>query len=89
MGDTKLPKCVMFRDLVRGAGCVGEQKSGWDVSWTTSERLASTPTSGQLRPGTRGNGAERRNKGRNISWINESLQRKPGLDFGMQTYART
>ena len=33
---------------------------------------------------TRGNGAERQNKGRNISWRNGSLQRKPRLDYGMQ-----
>ena len=37
----------------------------------------------------RGNGAERRNKERNFSWRNGSLQRKPGLDCGMQSYART
>ena len=33
---------------------------------------------------TRGNGAGRRNKGRNVSWRNGSLQRKSGLDDGMQ-----
>ena len=53
------------------------------------ELSASTPTSGQLQPRTRGNGAERRNKGRNISWRTGSLQMKPGLDYGMQPYART
>ena len=36
-----------------------------------------------------GNGAERRNKGRNSSWRNGSLQRMPRLDYGMQWYART
>ena len=36
------------------------KKSGWGVSWTTSELSASTPTSGQLQPRTRGDGAERR-----------------------------
>ena len=35
-----------------------------------------TPTSGRLHPRTRGNGA-RQNKGRNISWHNGSLQKKP------------
>ena len=29
-------------------------KSGWGVSWTTSELSASTPTSGRLQPGERG-----------------------------------
>ena len=33
---------------------------------------------------------ERRKKGRNISWRNGSLlQRKPRLDYGMQSYAPT
>ena len=35
------------------------------------------------------NCAERQDKGRNISWRNGSLQRKPRLDYGMQWYART
>ena len=53
--------------------------------WTISELSASTPTSGRLQPRTRGNGAERRN----ISWRNGSLQRKPRLDYGVQSCART
>ena len=90
MEDTRQTKCVIFGELVGGAGCVGgQEKNGWGVSWTTSELSASTPTSGRLQPRTRGNGAERRNKGRNISWRNGSLQRKPGLDYGMQSYVRT
>ena len=56
------------------------KKSGWGVSWTTSELSASTPTSGRLQPRTRGNGAERQNKGRNISRQNGSLQKKTRLD---------
>ena len=54
------------------------KKSGKGVSWTTSELSASTPTSGRLQPRTRGNGAERQNKGRNISWRNGSLQKNQG-----------
>ena len=27
--DTRLPKCVMFGELVGGAGCVGDQKKEW------------------------------------------------------------
>ena len=67
MEGTRLPKSVMFGELVGG-----RKKSGWGVSWTTSELSASTPTSGQLQPRTRGNGAERRNKGHEHSmakWI--------------------
>ena len=29
MEDTRLPKCVMFRELVEGAGCVGGQEKEW------------------------------------------------------------
>ena len=50
---------------------------------------AFVPTRGRLQPRTRGNDAERQNKGRNISWRNGSLQRKSRLDYGMQWYART
>ena len=86
MEDTRLPKYVMFGELVGGAGCGGGRKnSGWLVSCeTTSELSASTPTSGRLQPRTRGDGAGRRNKGRNISLQKKSLQGKPGLDYGMQ-----
>ena len=85
----RLPKCVMFGELVGGgAGCVGASiKNGWGVSWTTSELSVSTPTSRRLQARTRGDGAERRNKGQNVSWRNGSLQRKSGLDYGMQSYA--
>ena len=61
MEDTRLPKYVMFGELVGGAGCVGgRKKSAWGVSCgTTSELSASKPTSGRLR---------------NVSWRNKSLQ---------------
>ena len=41
---------------------MGQQykKSGWGVSWTTSEFSPSTSTSGRLQPRMRGNGAEQR-----------------------------
>ena len=85
MEDTRLPKCAMFGELVEGAGCVGGQgKSGDGVPWTTPELSAPTPSSGQLQPRTRGNDAGGQNKERNVSWRNGSLQRKPGLDYGMQ-----
>ena len=50
--DTRLPKCVMFGELV-GRG-VGRKKSGWGVSCMTFELSVSTPTSGRLQPRTRG-----------------------------------
>ena len=27
--DTRLPKCVMFGEMVRDAGCVGGQEKDW------------------------------------------------------------
>ena len=34
MEDTRLPKCVIFGELVGGVGCLGRarKKSGWGVS---------------------------------------------------------
>ena len=58
-------------------------KSGRDVSWSTSEPSASTPISGRLLPRTKGNGAGRWNKGLDVSWRNGPLQRKPGIDYSM------
>ena len=29
MEDTRLPKCVIFGELVEGAGCVGGQEKEW------------------------------------------------------------
>ena len=29
MEDTRLPKCVIFEELVAGAGCVGGQEKEW------------------------------------------------------------
>ena len=67
MEDTRLPKCVMFGELMGTRAMWGaRKKSGWGVSWMTSELLVSTPTSGQLQPRMRWNGAGRRNKGRHI-----------------------
>ena len=75
MEHTRLPKCVMFGNMVGGAGSVrGQEEECVCVAWMTSERLASTPTSGRLQPRTRGNGAERWNKGRDISWRDGSLR---------------
>ena len=85
MEDTRLLKCVKFGELVGGGGCVGSRKNNVrGVYWTTSELSVLTATSGRLLPRTRVNGARRLNKGRNVSWRNRSLQRKPGLDYGMQ-----
>ena len=38
MEDTRVPKCVMFGELVGGLVGGHKKKSGWVVSWTTSLR---------------------------------------------------
>ena len=71
MEDARLPTCVMFGEMVGGAGCVGGQEKEWmgcfldDLrafginahQWTTAAQDG-------------GDDAERQNKGRNISWRN-------------------
>ena len=87
MKDTILPKCAIFGELTgggRGLRRGGRKRSGCAVFWATSELSASTPTSGRLQTKTRGDDAGRWNKGRNASWRNGSLQKKPALDYGMQ-----
>ena len=51
-----------------GAARGARKKSGWGVSWKTSEPSASTPVSERLQPRTSRNGVGRRNKGWNVSW---------------------
>ena len=42
MEDMRLSRCAMFGELLVGAGCMrGRKKSGWGVSWMTSEFLIS------------------------------------------------
>ena len=47
------------------------KKSGWGVSWTTSDLLISSLTSERLQPRTRGNGARRRSKARGRTFQGE------------------
>ena len=86
MEDTRLPKCVMVGELVGGAGCVGGQEKEWTGCFLDDLRAFGInadqwTTAAQ---DERGNVAGRRNKGRSVSWRNVLLQRKPGVDYGMQ-----
>ena len=90
MEDTRLPKCVVFGEMVGGAGCVESLEKEWmgcfldDLrafginadQWTTAAQ-------------DEGEWRRRQNEGRNISWQNGSLQKKTRLEYGMQWYART
>ena len=69
-----------------GEGYLGGQEKEWMKCFQDDLRafgINNNQCSGRLQPRTRGDGAERRNKGRNISWRNRSLQRKPRLDYGV------
>ena len=63
-GGHKTTKMCDFRRTGWGRGLRGggQKKSGWGVSWTTSELSVSAPTSGRLQLTTRGNSARRRNQ---------------------------
>ena len=82
MEDTRLPKCVMFGELVEGAGCVRGQENRYMRCFLDDLRAFGINADQWTT-------AAQQNKGRNISWRNESLQRKPRLGYGMQWYART
>ena len=68
-GDTRLPKSVVFIELVGVAGCVGGQEKEWMGCFLDGLGAFGilTPTSGRLQPRTKGNAAERSNKGRKVS----------------------
>ena len=42
MEDTRLPKCTMFGEMVRGAGCVGGQEKEWTGCFLNDLESAST-----------------------------------------------
>ena len=69
MEDTRLPKCVMFGEMMGGAGLVGGQEKEWTGSLLDDLRAfginADQGTTVAQDGG--GDGAERQKKGRNIS----------------------
>ena len=90
MEDTRLPKCVMVGEKVGGAGCAGGQKKECMGCLLDDLRAFGINTDQRTTAAqTKGNGAERQSKERNISWQNGSLQKKARLDYGMQWYTRT
>ena len=56
MKGMRLPNCLAFGELVRGARAAwgGRKKGGRRVPWTTSELSLSMPTGGRLQPRARG-----------------------------------
>ena len=71
MEDTRLPKCVIFGELVGGAGCVGGQEKEWMVCFLDDLRAFGINPD-QWATTAQDKGKWRRTaeqgKGRNISW---------------------
>ena len=76
------------RKMVGSAGCVGGQEKEWVGHFLDDLKTFGINTD-QWTTATQDEGGwhRRQNEGRNISWRNGSLQGKPGLDYGMQSYA--
>ena len=69
MDDTSLRKCVMFGEMVGGAGCVGGQEQEWMGCFLDDLRAFGINTDHQgttVAQEEGGNGAGRRN----VSWQN-------------------
>ena len=89
MEDTRLPKCVMFGEMVGSAGCVGSQEKEW-VGVSQDDLRAFGINADQWTSAAHHEGEWRtESKGWSISTRNESSQRKPRLGYDMQWYART
>ena len=85
MEDTRLPKCMVFGELVWGAGWVGGHEKEWMGCFQDDLRAFGINADQRTTAAQdEGGSARRRNKGRNVSWRNGSLQRKSEMDYGMQ-----
>ena len=90
MEDTRLPKCVMFGEMVGGTGCVGGQEKEWMGCFLDDLRAFGInadqwTTAAQDEVEWRGT-AEQGAEHFMAKWIDAE---KPRLDYGMQWYART
>ena len=91
LGDTRLPKCIMFGELVGDVCCVGGKEKECTRCLLDDLRafgIKSKPVD-VCSPGRGGMAQDRGTRGRNVSWRNGSLQGKSVLGYGMQCYART
>ena len=90
MEDTRLPKCVIFGELVGGADCVESQEKEWMGCFLEDLRafgINADPWTTAAQD--EGEWARTLEQGAENFMGNGSLQIKAGLDFGMQWYART
>ena len=76
---TRLPKCVMFGELMGGAGCVGGQEKEWIGCLLDDLKAFGI---GQWTAAAQDEGEWRKTAER-LLWRKRWLQRKSGLDYGM------
>ena len=90
MEDTRLLKCVMFGEMVGGAGFVGDQEKEW-MGCFLDDLRAFGINADQWTTAAQDEGEWRRTaeQGAEHFMAKRSLQRKPRLDYGMQWYAPT
>ena len=83
--DTRLSKCGIFGELAGEAGYVRGQEKEWMGRFLDDFRVFYT-NADQWTTAVRDDGGWRRTaeQGGGVSWRNASLQRKSGLDYGMQ-----
>ena len=91
MEDTRLPKCVMFGEMVGGASCGGgQEKEG--LGFFLDNLRAFGINADQWTTAAQDEGEEWRKTAEQeaehfmAKWI---VAEKPRLDYGMQWYART
>ena len=91
MEDTRLPKCVMFGDMVGGAGCVGGQEKEWMRCFLDDFRAFGTNadqwTTAAQDEGEWRKTAEQGAEHFMAEWI--VAEKIKAVDYGMQWYART
>ena len=90
MEDTRLPKFVMFGEMVGGAGCLRGQEKEWMGRFLDDLRVfginADQTTTAAQDEGEWRRTAEQGAEHFMAKWI---AAETPRLDYGMQGYART
>ena len=91
MEDTRLPKCVMFGDMVGGAGCVGGQEKEWMRCFLDDFRAFGT-NADQWTTAAQDEGEWRKTAEQGAEhFMAECIvaEKTKAVDYGMQWYART
>ena len=90
MKDTRLPKCVMFGEVVGRAGCVAGQEKEW-MGCFLGDLRAFGINADQWTTAAQDEGEWRRTVEQGAEHFMAKLiaAEKLGLDYGMQSYAQT